>query len=97
MKKTILFFFAFTYAAITYGQNSGFNQGQGGSAVSGGSGSSGTTSNATPNKSGKEPALEKCEKPLGTMAVSEPQDYVMQALQQQGLPKPNGLIRIMIQ
>lgn len=90
---------------------SGFSQGQGGSAISGGSGPSGNTSNATPttqsntgqsntsqNSNGNAtPTLEKCDKPLGKMAVAEPQDYVLQALQQAGLPKPNGLIRIMIQ
>ncbi len=42
-------------------------------------------------------ALEKCDKPYGTLAVSEPQDYVGQALMQYGLPSPVGLIRMMIQ
>lgn len=42
-------------------------------------------------------ALEKCDKPYGTLAVSEPQDYVGQALMSYGLPSPVGLIRMMIQ
>lgn len=42
-------------------------------------------------------ALEKCDKPYGTLAVAEPQDYVGQALMQYGLPSPVGLIRMMIQ
>lgn len=78
----------------------GFKQGEGGTAVSGGAGPSGNTANATPSgnaASGNAPTLEKCDKPLGTLAVSEPQDYVMHALQQQGLGKPNSLIRIMVQ
>ena len=41
--------------------------------------------------------LEKCDKPYGTLAVAEPQDYVGQALLQYGLPSPVGLIRMMIQ
>jgi len=43
------------------------------------------------------PQLEKCDKPYGTLAVAEPQDYVGQALMQYGLPSPVGLIRMMIQ
>lgn len=42
-------------------------------------------------------ALEKCDKPYGTLAVAEPQDYVGQALLSYGLPSPVGLIRMMIQ
>jgi curli biogenesis system outer membrane secretion channel CsgG len=41
--------------------------------------------------------LEKCDKPFGTLAVSEPQYYVGQALMSYGLPSPVGLIRMMIQ
>lgn len=67
--------------------------------VKGGAGPSGNTAGATTDakKSSGSPALEHCDKPLGTMAVAEPQDYILQVLQQAGLPKPNGLIRIMIQ
>lgn len=43
------------------------------------------------------PQLEKCDKPFGTLAVSEPQDYVGQALMSYGLPSPVGLIRMIIQ
>jgi curli biogenesis system outer membrane secretion channel CsgG len=43
------------------------------------------------------PQLEKCDKPYGTLAVSEPQDYVGQALMSYGLPSPVGLIRMFIQ
>jgi hypothetical protein len=43
------------------------------------------------------PQLEKCDKPYGTLAVAEPQDYVGQALLQYGLPSPVGLIRMMVQ
>lgn len=101
MKTNVMFcvlfgIFAASSQAYAFG---GFEQGKGGSAVSGGSGPSGDTSNATPegsSDSGK-PVLERCKKPLGTLAVAEPQDYVMQSLQQAGLPKPNGLIRIIVQ
>lgn len=101
MKTNLMFcallgIFAASSQAYAFGE---FEQGKGGSGVSGGSGPSGDTSNATPggsSDSGK-PVLERCNKPLGTMAVAEPQDYVTQALQQAGLPKPNGLIRIIVQ
>jgi curli biogenesis system outer membrane secretion channel CsgG len=41
--------------------------------------------------------LEKCEKPLGTIAVVQPQDFMMQALNRYGLPAPSNLLRLMIQ
>ena len=71
----------------------GYKQGESGAGASGSSGPSGSNGENAADK----PTLEKCDKPLGTLAVSEPQDYVMQALQQNGLGKPNGLIRLMIQ
>lgn len=42
-------------------------------------------------------SLEKCEKPLGTIAVVQPQDFMMQALNKYGLPAPSNLLRLMIQ
>ena len=41
--------------------------------------------------------LEKCDKPLGTVAVVQPQDFMMQALSRFGLPAPSNLLRLMIQ
>ncbi len=46
---------------------------------------------------GESPQLEKCGKPLATLAVSEPQDYVGRALMGYGLPSPVPLIRMMVQ
>lgn len=43
------------------------------------------------------PSLEKCEKPFGTIAVVQPQDYVSSALAKFNLPPPNNLLRLMIQ
>lgn len=57
--------------------------------VSGGAGPDGAK--------GESPQLEKCDKPFGTLAVSEPQDYVGQALMGFGLPSPTGLIRMIVQ
>lgn len=51
----------------------------------------------TEGAQGESPKLEKCERPLGTIAVVEPQDFVTQALMRYGLPSPTGLIRMMIQ
>lgn len=46
---------------------------------------------------GEASALEKCDKPYGTLAVVEPQDAVISHLQQFGLQSPTGLIRMMVQ
>lgn len=43
------------------------------------------------------PALEKCEKPFGTVAVVQPQDQMAAALQRFSLPPPTNLLRLMIQ
>ena len=43
------------------------------------------------------PTLEKCEAPLGTIAISEPQSEIAAALQQYKLPPPTQLLRLMIQ
>jgi curli biogenesis system outer membrane secretion channel CsgG len=42
-------------------------------------------------------ALEKCDKPIGTLAVVEPQDEVITALTRYRLQSPTGLIRLMVQ
>ena len=41
--------------------------------------------------------LRKCEKPIGTLAVVEPQQQYLAALQRYGLGSPTGLIRMMVQ
>ena len=64
-------------------------KGEGGSAVQGSSGPSGSQGAASD--------LERCDKPMGAVAVVEPQDYVMQSLSRYRLGSPSGLIRLMIQ
>ncbi len=66
----------------------GNRQGQGGSAVQGAAGTSGSTG---------DNGLEHCDKPMGAMAVVEPQDFVVASLRQYRLGSPVGLIRLMIQ
>jgi Curli production assembly/transport component CsgG len=63
-------------------------KGQGGSEIQGSAG---------PGGSQGDNALEHCDKPMGAMAVVEPQDYVAQSLSHYGLQSPTGLIRMMIQ
>src|ERR1051325_12016281 len=46
---------------------------------------------------GGAPSLEHCDKPYGTVAISEPQDFVMQRLAQQKLPSPTPLLRLIVQ
>ena len=41
--------------------------------------------------------LEKCDKPIGTLAVVEPQQQYLASLQRYGLGSPVGLIRMMVQ
>src|SRR5687767_3005863 len=64
-------------------------KGEGGSAVQGSTGPGGSQGAASD--------LERCDKPMGTVAVVEPQDYVVQALMRYRLGSPTGLIRLMIQ
>jgi hypothetical protein len=63
-------------------------QGQGGSAVKGAAGTDGSTGDS---------GLEHCAKPMGAMAVVEPQSEVLSALLRYRLQSPVGLIRMMIQ
>src|SRR5262245_12917105 len=63
-------------------------QGQGGSAVKGSAGTDGSKTDA---------GIEKCEKPMGAMAVVEPQSEYIMALRRYNLGSPVGLIRMMIQ
>jgi Curli production assembly/transport component CsgG len=63
-------------------------QGKGGSAVQGAAGTEGSTDSG---------GIEKCDKPMGAIAVVEPQDYVVQSLYSYGLQSPTGLIRLIIQ
>jgi curli biogenesis system outer membrane secretion channel CsgG len=64
-------------------------KGKGGSDVQGAAGTQGAQGAASD--------LEKCDKPMGAVAVVEPQDYVMGALARYNLQSPVGLIRMMIQ
>ena len=63
-------------------------QGQGGSVVKGAAGTDGSTG---------DKGLEHCDKPMGAMAVVEPQSEYLTALTRYNLQSPVGLIRMMIQ
>ena len=65
-----------------------YKQGQGASPVQGAAGTSGSTGDS---------GLEHCDKPMGAVAVVEPQYYVTRALNHYDLQSPVGLIRMMIQ
>jgi hypothetical protein len=62
-----------------------------------GSGGSEVQGSAGPGGSQGDTGQEKCDKPMGAMAVVEPQDYVQQSLTRYGLQSPTGIIRMMIQ
>ena len=64
-------------------------KGKGGSEIQGAAGTGGAQ--------GEAGDLQKCDKPMGAIAVVEPQDYVHQALSRYGLQSPTPLIRMMIQ
>lgn len=64
-------------------------KGKGGSEVQGAAGTQGAQ--------GAAGDLERCDKPMGAVAVVEPQDYVMAALSRYNLQSPVSLIRMMIQ
>jgi hypothetical protein len=63
-------------------------QGQGGSVVKGAAGTDGSKG---------DDGLEHCNKPMGAMAVVEPQHEYMMALSRYNLQSPVSLIRMMIQ
>ena len=63
-------------------------QGKGGSVVQGAAGTEGSTG---------DKGLEHCAAPMGALAVVEPQNEVLVALQRYRLSSPVGLIRMMIQ
>jgi hypothetical protein len=75
-------------ARITAQGITGTKQGQGGSVVQGAAGTDGSTG---------ANGLQHCDKPMGAMAVVEPQNEVLVALTQYNLSSPVGLIRMMIQ
>jgi hypothetical protein len=66
----------------------GMKQGQGGSAAQGAAGPGGTVG---------ADGLERCDLPMGALAVVEPQDYVMAALASYNLQSPTSIIRMMVQ
>src|SRR5688500_14540169 len=66
----------------------GTKQGQGGSVVQGSAGTAGSTGDT---------GLEHCDRPMASMAVVEPQDFVIASLRRYNLGSPVGLIRLMIQ
>jgi len=66
----------------------GYQAGQGASPVQGAAGTNGSTGNT---------GVEHCAKPMGAMAVVEPQDVVLQSLSRYSLSSPTSLIRMMIQ
>jgi len=94
MKNKIIFMsgiFAFTIASAQNSSSGFFGMKPG---------SNDQVSGAASEKDGAKNAsvkLEKCEKSLGTIAVVQPQDFVMQALNKYGLPAPSNLLRLMIQ
>ena len=63
-------------------------QGAGGSVAQGSAGPGGTTG---------ADGLERCETPMGALAVVEPQDYIMASLASYNLQSPTGIIRMMVQ
>lgn len=66
----------------------GQRKGEGGSEIQGAAG---------PGGSQGADGLEHCDRPMGAIAVVEPQDYVSQSLSRYGLQSPTGLIRMMVQ
>jgi hypothetical protein len=66
----------------------GYKQGGASGQVTGGAGTSGSTGDS---------GVEKCDKPMGAVAVVEPQDMVIASLRGYGLGSPVGLLRMMIQ
>jgi hypothetical protein len=75
-------------ATSAMGQVTGYKQGKGASPVTGAAGTAGSSG---------DKGLEHCDKPMGALAVVEPQDYVMASLSRYNLQSPVSLIRLMVQ
>jgi hypothetical protein len=75
-------------AASVSAQVTGTKQGKGGSVVQGSAGTNGGSG---------DKGLEHCDKPMGALAVVEPQDIVLADLSRYRLTSPSGLIRMMVQ
>ena len=81
---------ALAIAVTAYAQGvTDMKKGEGGSAVQGSAGPGGAQDAASD--------LERCDKPMATMAVVEPQSYVVARCSRYRLGSPTGLIRLMIQ
>jgi len=89
--KILVLAIAIAFGSCAYAAGNGFKEGSADAsgAVTGSAGVDGAKNAA--------PTLEKCSKPLGKIAVYEPQDDVIRALSRMRLPSPRGLIRMMIQ
>jgi hypothetical protein len=88
MVLTVASFVAMAGVAAAQGGITKPKPGQGGSVVTGSAGTSGSTA---------PEGLERCDKPMGAVAVVEPQSEVITALLRYKLQSPVGLIRMMIQ
>jgi curli production assembly/transport component CsgG len=75
-------------AALAQGGLTKEKQGKGGSVIQGGAGTDGSTGDS---------GLQHCDKPMGALAVVEPQDLILASLRRYNLSSPVGLIRMMIQ
>ncbi|MCY4153765.1 MAG: peptidoglycan-binding protein [Gammaproteobacteria bacterium] len=91
LKAILIALLVVCFIPMTLGQGvTEMKQGEGGSVAQGAAGPSGSTQ-------GSESALEQCDKPMGAIAVIEPQDFVVAALLDYGLQSPVGVVRMMIQ
>jgi hypothetical protein len=95
MRRKSVYTAAWTVAAVLVGASAfaqggitATKQGQGGSVVKGSAGTDGSKG---------DNGLEHCDKPMGAMAVVEPQSEYMMALSRYNLQSPVSLIRMMIQ
>jgi curli biogenesis system outer membrane secretion channel CsgG len=85
---TILVLGVSAATAVAQGGMTQPRQGQGGSAVQGAAGTGGSSG---------DKGLEHCDRPMGAVAVVEPQSEIITSLSRYGLQSPVGLIRLMIQ
>jgi len=81
--------FIFTMAIFQSAVAQSMKPGEGGSVAQGGAGTSGVTQDST--------GLAHCDKPMGALAVVEPQDAVTAALSSYSLQSPVSVIRMMVQ
>ena len=88
MKRVFIAVALASAGAVSAQGLTGYKSAQGATQIQGAAGTSGSVG---------DHGQQKCDKPMGAVAVVEPQDVIIASLSRYGLQSPTSLIRLMIQ